>query len=150
MRRARVTEDRILRGEARCVMSVMGRMARLLPRLSSAETFASNAVAISLMQCDLRWILRLGQWRRVARASRRVALARITGGMCRRRGSARRSVRIARGDAYVTAEGAFRAHLPPSILHREEKNRIQLYHENDGDPECRERKPCRERSEVRL
>ena len=94
MRRARVTEDRILRGEARCVMSVMGRMARLLPRLSSAETFASNAVAISLMQCDLRWILRLGQWRRVARASRRVALARITGGMCRRRGSARRSVRI--------------------------------------------------------
>ena len=102
MRRARVAEDRILRGEARCVMSVMGRMARLMPRLSLAETFASNAVAISLMQCGLRWILRLGQWRRVARASWRVALARIAGGMCRRRGSARRSVRIARGDAYVT------------------------------------------------
>ena len=114
MRRARVTEDRILRGEARCVMSVMGRMARLLPRLSSAETFASNAVAISLMQCDLRWILRLGQWRRVARASWRVALARIAGGMCRRRGSARRSVRIARGDAYVTGRGSL-SRAPTSI-----------------------------------
>ena len=54
MRRARATGDRILRGETRCVTSVMGRMARLLPRISSAKTFASIAVAVSLVQCDLR------------------------------------------------------------------------------------------------
>ena len=125
MRRARVAEDRILRGEARCVMSVMGRMARLLPRLSSSETFASNAVAISLMQCDLRWILRLGQWRRVARASWRVALARIAGGMCRRRGSARRSVRIARGDAYVTGRGSL-SRAPTSIDLIAKKNYVHV------------------------